>query len=75
MVPVAMFDMALDISLGLIVVCVLPLCGYIADVIEGRPKFALRIGGRAEGSPCRLRGVVATVGESQSKRNLKYDAL
>lgn len=65
MAPDTMFDMLLVIFPGLIVLGVKPLGGYIADVMAGRPNFALRLGGRVEGSPYRLYGVVATVGESQ----------
>ncbi len=39
------------------VLCVKPLGSYIADVMEGRPNFALRAGGRIEGLLYRLCGV------------------
>ena len=60
-----MFDVLLVTFLGLIVLCIKPLGGSIADVMAGRANFALRLGGGVEGSPYRLHGVVATVGESQ----------
>ena len=60
-----MFDVLLVTFLGLIVLCIKPLGGSIADVMAGRANFALRLGGGVEGPPYRLYGVVATVGESQ----------
>jgi K+-transporting ATPase ATPase A chain len=43
--------------LGIAVLCARPLGSYIADVMEGRPNFALRAGGRVEGLIYRLCGV------------------
>ena len=52
-----MFGVLLVAFLGILVLCVKPLGSYIADVMEGRPNFALRIGGRVEGLLYRLCGV------------------
>jgi K+-transporting ATPase ATPase A chain len=54
-----MFYLLLATVLGLALLCVKPLGGYIADVMEGRPTVALRIGGRFEGLLYRLGGVDA----------------
>ena len=43
--------------LAIVVLCVKPLGSYIADVMQGRPNFALRAGGRVEGLLYRLCGV------------------
>ncbi len=55
--PNALFYLLLATLLGLAILCVKPLGGYIADVMEGRPNFALRMGGRFEGLLYRLSGV------------------
>ena len=52
-----MFGVLLVAFLGILVLCVKPLGSYIADVMEGRPNFALRTGGRVEGFIYRLCGV------------------
>jgi K+-transporting ATPase ATPase A chain len=52
-----MFGLLLLGFLGILALCVKPLGSYIADVMEGRPNFALRIGGRVEGLLYRLCGV------------------
>jgi K+-transporting ATPase ATPase A chain len=52
-----MFGLLLVAFLGILVLCAKPLGGYIADVMGGRPNFALRIGGRVEGLLYRLCGV------------------
>jgi potassium-transporting ATPase potassium-binding subunit len=52
-----MFGVLLVAFLGILVLCVKPLGSYIADVMGGRPNFALRIGGRVEGLLYRLCGV------------------
>ncbi len=54
-----LFGLLLLAFLGILVLCVKPLGGYIADVMEGRPNFALRAGGRVEGLLYRLCGVDA----------------
>jgi K+-transporting ATPase ATPase A chain len=46
--PEAAFTMLLIIVLGVVLLCVRPLGTYMADVLEGRPCRALRIGGRFE---------------------------
>ncbi len=62
--PEALFALLLFVFLGLIVLIVKPLGAYIADVMEGRPNFALRLGARFEGMLYRLCGVDA--GEEMS---------
>ena len=52
-----MFGLLLLAFLGILVLCVKPLGGYIADVMEGRPHFALRAGSRVEDLLYRLCGV------------------
>jgi K+-transporting ATPase ATPase A chain len=52
-----MFGVLLVAFLGILVLCAKPLGSYIADVMGGRPNFALRIGGRVEGLLYRLCGV------------------
>jgi len=52
-----MFGVLLVVFLGILVLCAKPLGSYIADVMEGRPNVAVRIGGRAEGLLYRLCGV------------------
>jgi potassium-transporting ATPase potassium-binding subunit len=59
MVPDAMFQLMLFVFLGIVVLCVKPLGSYIADVMEGRPNFALRAGRGFEGLLYRLCGVDA----------------
>jgi potassium-transporting ATPase potassium-binding subunit len=43
--------------LGVVILCAKPLGTYIANVMEGRPNFAMRIGGRFERMLYRLCGV------------------
>jgi K+-transporting ATPase ATPase A chain len=57
--PDAMFQLMLMIFLGLLLLCVKPLGSYIADVMDGPPNFARRIGGRAEGLIYRVCGIDA----------------
>jgi K+-transporting ATPase ATPase A chain len=57
MIPDAMFLFMLLVSLGVAVLCVKPVGSYIADVMEGRGNFAVRVGGRAEGGLYRLCGI------------------
>jgi len=52
-----LFGMLLVAFLGIEVLCAKPLGSYIADIMEGRPNFALRAGGRLEGLIYRLCGV------------------
>src|SRR5450755_4158874 len=52
-----MFGLLLVAFLGILALCVKPLGSYIADVMEGRPNFALRAGGRVESHLYRLCGV------------------
>jgi potassium-transporting ATPase potassium-binding subunit len=51
------FGVVLALFLGVLVLCIKPLGSYIADIMEGRPHFASRIGGRLEGFLYRLCGV------------------
>ncbi len=55
-----MFYLLLATVLGLALLCVKPLGSYIADIMEGRPHFALRLGGRFEAILYRLSGVDAS---------------
>jgi potassium-transporting ATPase potassium-binding subunit len=59
MLPDVIFQLMLLVFLGIVVLCVKPLGSYIADVMEGRPNFALRAGRRTEGLLYRLCGVDA----------------
>jgi potassium-transporting ATPase potassium-binding subunit len=52
-----LFYLLLAAVLGIALLCVKPLGSYIADVMDGRPNFALRAGGRLEGFLYRLSGV------------------
>ncbi len=52
-----LFGLLLLAFLGILVLCVKPLGGYIADVMEGRANFALRAGSRVEALLYRLCGV------------------
>ena len=53
----ALFYVLLAALLGIALLCVKPLGGYIADVAEGRPNFALRTGGRFETFVYRYTGI------------------
>jgi len=55
-----MFYLLLATVLGLSLLCVKPLGSYIADVMEGRPHLALRLGRRFEALLYRLSGVDAS---------------
>ena len=57
--PNVLFYLLLAAVLGLAVLCVKPLGSYMADVMEGRPIFALRVGGTFENLLYRLSGVDA----------------
>jgi K+-transporting ATPase ATPase A chain len=59
MIPDAMFALMLLVFLGIVVLCVKPLGGYIADVMDGPPNLVRRIGGRFEAGLYRLCGVDA----------------
>jgi K+-transporting ATPase ATPase A chain len=52
-----LFDVMLTVFLGIVVLLTKPLGRYIAEVMEGRPNFALRAGARFEGLLYRLCGV------------------
>jgi len=52
-----MFGVMLAAFLAFVVLCAKPLGSYIADVMQGRPNFAARAGGRFEGLLYRLCGV------------------
>jgi potassium-transporting ATPase potassium-binding subunit len=51
------FGVMLALFLGVLVLCIKPLGGYIADIMEGRPNFASRLGGGLEAFLYRLCGV------------------
>src|SRR5271169_3969074 len=53
--------------LGIEVLCAKPLGSYMADVLEGRPNFALRAGSRIEGLLYRLCGIDASEEMSWSR--------
>ncbi|HVO00112.1 MAG TPA: potassium-transporting ATPase subunit KdpA [Steroidobacteraceae bacterium] len=53
----AQFYVLLATLLGLAILCVKPLGSYMAEVMEGRPGLARRIGGRFEAALYRLCGV------------------
>jgi len=59
MSAVAKFELLAALILGAVILCAKPLGAYIADVMEGRPILALRIGGRFERLIYRLCGVDA----------------
>jgi len=52
-----MFGVMLAVFLGIIVLCVKPLGSYVAAVMQGRPNFVTRLGGRPEGMLYRLCGI------------------
>ena len=51
------FGVMLALFLGVLVLCIKPLGSYIADIMEARPSFATRVGGRFEALLYRLCGV------------------
>jgi K+-transporting ATPase ATPase A chain len=51
------FGVLLAALLAIVVLCIKPLGSYIAAVMEGRPNFALRAGGRFEAFLYRLCGI------------------
>ena len=51
------FELLTALVLGIVILCAKPLGTYIADVMEGRPNLALRVGGRLERLLYRLCGV------------------
>jgi K+-transporting ATPase ATPase A chain len=55
--PTISFTILLIVFLGVVLLCVKPLGSYMADVMEGKPNFARRIGGRFEAWLYRLCGV------------------
>jgi K+-transporting ATPase ATPase A chain len=57
MIPDAMFRLLLLVFLGIAVLCARPLGSYIADVMDGKPNFALRVGARFEEPLYRLCGI------------------
>src|SRR6202050_918894 len=52
-----MLGVTLVAFLAVVMLCVRPLGSYMADVMQGRPNFATRVGGRAEGFLYRLCGI------------------
>src|SRR6202044_1798088 len=55
--PDTRFVLLLGLFLAVLVLCTKPLGSYIADVMEGRPNFALRLGGRFEALIYRICGI------------------
>ncbi len=57
MSPVVKFELLAALTLGIVILCAKPLGAYIADVMEGRANFAVRLGSRLEKLLYRLCGV------------------
>jgi potassium-transporting ATPase potassium-binding subunit len=57
--PYALFWCLMIVFLGIGLLCTKPLGSYIAEVMEGKPNLALRLGGRAESFLYRICGVDA----------------
>jgi potassium-transporting ATPase potassium-binding subunit len=57
MSPNTLFTVLLAVFLGIVLLFVKPLGRYMADVMEGKPNFALRCGGRFESRLCRICGI------------------
>jgi len=57
MAPDTRFVLLLVLFLAVLVLCTKPLGSYIADIMEGRPNLALRLGGRLEALIYRICGV------------------
>jgi K+-transporting ATPase ATPase A chain len=57
--PYTLFFLMLSAFLGVTLLCVKPLGSYMADVMEGKPNFARRVGGPVEGLLYRISGVDA----------------
>jgi len=57
MAPDTRFVLLLVLFLAVLVLCTKPLGRYIADIMEGRPNFALRLGGRFEAFIYRICGI------------------
>ncbi len=68
--PGTSFTILLIVFLGIVLLCVKPLGRYIADVMEGKPNFARRIGGSVETLMYRLCGIDASVEMSWSRYTL-----
>ena len=57
--PYTLFFLMLSAFLGVALLCVKPLGSYMADVMEGKPTLARRVGGPVEGLLYRVSGVDA----------------
>jgi K+-transporting ATPase ATPase A chain len=57
MTPQTSFLVLLVLFLGVLLICTKPLGSYIADIMEGRPNFARRLGGGFETLIYRLCGI------------------
>ncbi len=57
MSPNALFTVLLAVFLGIVLLSVKPLGGYMADVMEGKPNFARRCGARLESFLYRTCGI------------------
>jgi K+-transporting ATPase ATPase A chain len=68
--PGTLFTILLILFLGIALLCVKPLGGYMADVMEGKPNFARRIGASFEALVYRFCGIDPTVEMSWSRYTL-----
>ena len=57
--PYTLFFLMLSAFLGMALLCVKPLGSYMADIMEGKPNLAQRVGGPVEGLLYRASGVDA----------------
>ena len=57
MSPDTRFVLLLVLFLAVLVLCTKPLGSYVADVMEGRPNFTVRLGGRFEALIYRICGI------------------
>jgi K+-transporting ATPase ATPase A chain len=57
--PYTLFFLMLSAFLGMALLCVKPLGSYMADIMEGKPNLARRVGGPVEGLLYRASGVDA----------------
>jgi K+-transporting ATPase ATPase A chain len=55
----ARFELLAALILGVVILCAKPLGAYVADVMQGKPNFALRLGARFERLLYRLCGIDA----------------
>ena len=65
--PGTSFTILLIAFLGIVLLCVKPLGSYLADVMEGKPNFARRLGASFEGLVYRFCGIDASAEMSWSR--------